>query len=159
MQAGKLSRTPLRKETNMKATIEFNLPAEHDAYLDAINGTRWKEVMRAFEWTLNVWRDTEENSDRRHAHDIVLRQLRDERKYAGLTYATVKSLKQDHARMDKFWWKRLNEYLKAQGIPEMMAEMRKENQAPTTPKRKNPKITKADKKHGVQSNSHPTEPE
>ena len=50
MQAGTLSRTPLRKETNMKATIEFDLPAEHDAYLDAINGTRWKEVMRAFEW-------------------------------------------------------------------------------------------------------------
>lgn len=143
----------------MKATIEFELPAEQDAYLDAINGSRWKEVMRSFEWYLMVLRDTGENSDLRQAYDHIRRKLRENQQAAGLTYATVKSLKKDQSRSDAYWAKRLDEYLEKLGIPEMMAEYEQENPPHIKPKRQRRRTVKAAQKPGTQHNTPPTQQE
>jgi hypothetical protein len=113
----------------MKATIEFELPTNEEAYLDAVNGTKWRELASITDLVLMVWRDTEEDLVRRGVYDKIRKWFRSNIQNEGLTLATAATLRQSRSRQAKLWTKQLDDYLKKQGIPEMMAEFEMENSA------------------------------
>lgn len=137
----------------MKATIEFNLPADVDAYQDAVNGPKWKELARATYFVLMVWRDTEENRQCREIYEEVIKWYRSQLQGEGLTLASSLTMKQSRSRQMKFWSKRLDDYLKKSGIAEVMAECEKENSTHAGSKREKGKLKSHESKPGKPSDA------
>jgi hypothetical protein len=100
----------------MKVTIEFELPGEQDAHVDAVLGARWKAVVYNLYIWLTMRATTEEHVERQRAFDEVQRFLRDERLTAGLTFCCSENLRELNAKHHERCTEKLNAYLHEQGF-------------------------------------------
>lgn len=94
----------------MKVTIEFNLPAEQDLYLDTINGARWREFVRHAQCYVSMLGDTDKNPKCRKAFIALKMWLAEHLGNAGLTHHTGKSLEEEYARVEKFYSDQVEKY-------------------------------------------------
>lgn len=98
----------------MKATLEFELPAEQDAYWDAINGARWREFVRHAQCYISMLRDIDKNPECREAFFALKTWLREELGNAGITHHTSKSLQDEYRRVEKFYSEQVEKHYKGQ---------------------------------------------
>lgn len=85
----------------MKSVIEFNLPADEDAHLDAVQGAKWRSLfgrLTVFLLTREAMAKCEEN---RKAFREVSRFLAEETRTAGLTCFTASELQREYAKFEK----------------------------------------------------------
>ena len=87
----------------MKATLEFELPANLDDYRDAVNGKRWREYIDDMESILLVFRDIDENEDRKKTLAEICQHIQSERQRAGLTFYSESEWQEDRATQRKLW--------------------------------------------------------
>ena len=88
----------MSEKHNMKATLEFELPAEHDAYLDAVNGTRWRQYANLVEACVSTVGVKSESPECRQEFCEFLQSMREERLDAGLSLHTSESLQKIYDR-------------------------------------------------------------
>jgi hypothetical protein len=98
----------------MKATLEFDLPADIDAYLDAVNGARWREFVRHAQNHVSMWRDIEQDPKAIEVYSTVKLWLTQELGLAGLTHHTNQSLLDEYIRYEKFCSRQVENHNKAQ---------------------------------------------
>lgn len=100
----------------VKATIEFDLPADQDAHLDAVQGERWKALAYNLYVWLRMMAATDENVERQRVFDEVQSFLRDERLTAGLTFCCSEHLRDLRAKHHKACSEELSAYLREHGL-------------------------------------------
>lgn len=100
----------------MKATIEFELPADQDSYRDAMNGARWRAFAQGIEQMLIVMETTETRPDAQETYTNILRRMRFERAGAGLTYLSTAALAENAEIHAKRHADLLDAYLDKQGL-------------------------------------------
>lgn len=99
----------------MKATIEFDLPAEQDAFVDAVSGKKWKELVRGLQEMLHVMARTDESKERQAAYETMYRWLASERALAGLGLASNASLEAAWIKHSELWRDELDKHLEKEG--------------------------------------------
>jgi hypothetical protein len=100
----------------MKTIIEFELPADEDAYRDALEGTKWKDFVCDIEQFLILLEATEANTDAQRAYRAVLQRMRHERALAGLTFCAAAKLRQLRAEHGRQWSEQLDAHLRTKGL-------------------------------------------
>jgi len=99
----------------MKALIEFDLPAEQDAFEDASNGTKWKELVRDLQEMLLVMARTDESKERREAYELIRQHLLSERALAGLGLVSNAKLEEGRIKRSEYWHGEMNLHLAKEG--------------------------------------------
>ena len=100
----------------MKTIIEFELPADEEAYRDVVEGTKWRDFVCDIEQFLILLEATEVNTDAQRAYRAVLQRMRHERALAGLTFCAAAELRRLRAEHGQQWSEQLDTYLRAKGL-------------------------------------------
>jgi hypothetical protein len=101
----------------MKPSLEFEMPAEQDAFLDAIQGSRWKELVFGIERFLAAAEATEASSEKQAIYHAVLQLMRRERAVAGLTFYSAMALREYNEERQAHWLGMLNLHTKGPAGP------------------------------------------
>jgi hypothetical protein len=78
----------------MKSTIEFDLPEDEDAHLDAAQGAKWKRFANTLHARLAAQAATEKRVERQEAYNDIRRWLQEEMRTAGLTCYSSQQLRE-----------------------------------------------------------------
>lgn len=100
----------------MKASIEFDLPADEEAFLVAVEASRWKDFVLDLERLLICMETTDPNPDLQRAYHNLLRHMRHERALAGLTFESAATVRDLHEEHDVLWREKIDAYLKEKGL-------------------------------------------
>jgi hypothetical protein len=85
----------------MKTVIEFDLPDDEDAHLDAVQGAKWRALVGRLKVFLLTREATEKYEEKGEAFREVSRFLAEETRTVGLTCLTASDLRREHAEFEK----------------------------------------------------------
>ena len=138
----------------MKAQIEYDLPSEQDAFDDANNGSKWKELVRDLQEMLLVKARTDESKERREAYELIRQHLLSERALAGLGLVSNATLEEGRIKHSEYWHGEMNLHLAKAGYGKFATDKEgKEHANDVSGSAKGNSSSKESRNHNAQQNN------